>query len=293
MTYVEREGVLVTGTGRRIGWLEHGVEGGRPVGYLHGMPGSRGDLQAIYPAEALERFGLRVVAIDRGGYGDTDPAGLDRREVARDLLVVADHLEVASLDILAVSMGGTYALTAAALAPERVEKLVLVVPQALPYDDPAVVAGLDPAEQEEVARALGGPAADYEADYRAAAMRGATDSLALLRDVSAGWHPLEHRLAASDWAVRVARSLQRGLAGGHRGYYEDSLRTVRPLEVDLADVRCPVRIIAGTVDDWEPVANARRLAERLDDVALVELVGMGHFGPWVFPELVLGLLVGG
>lgn len=293
MAYVEREGVLVTSTSRRIGWLEFGPEDGRPVGYLHGMPGSRRDLRGIYTPEDLERFGLRIFAIDRGGYGETDPAGLDRRDVSRDLLAVAEHLGIETFAVVAVSMGGTYALTVAALAPERVDRLVLVVPQALPYDDPEVVAGLDPGEQEEVSRARGGPTPAYEQDYREAAAQGAADSRSLLREAPAHWHPLERRLVTTEWTDRVAASLEFGLAGGHRGYYEDSLRTVRPLEVDLADVRCPVRIVAGTLDDWEPVANARRLAGRLDDVALVELVGMGHFGPWVWPHLVLGLVVGG
>lgn len=292
MTYIEREGVLETNSGRRIGWAEFGPSSGRAVGYLHGMPGSRRDL-TIYAPEVLERFGLRVFAIDRGGYGESDPAGLDRRDVSRDLLTVADHLGIGSFPVIAVSMGGTYALTAAALAPDRVERLVLVVPQALPYDDAEVIAGLDAGEQEELARAKLGPTPEYEQDYREAAARMASDASPLLRTAPTGWHPLERRLVDSEWTGRIAASLEFGLARGHRGYYEDSLRTVRPLEVDLADVTCPVRIVAATKDDWEPVANARRLAAALDDVALIELQEMGHFGPWVWPEMILALVTGG
>jgi len=293
MAYVEREGVLTTDSGHRIGWTEFGEDGGRVVGYLHGMPGSRRDLQAIYSPETLARWSLRIFAIDRGGYGDTDPAGLDRRAVAGDLLTVANHLAIWSFPIIAVSMGGTYALTAAAMAPDRVERLVLAVPQALPYDDPEVIAGLNQGEQEEAARAVGGPTDEYEQDYRDAAAALGDDCRPLLREAPAGWHPLEQQLVKTEWTDRIAASLQFGVGTGHRGYYEDSLRTVRPLEIDLADVRCPVRIVAATADDWEPVANARRLAAALDDVALIELREMGHFGPWVWPELVLALVVGG
>lgn len=113
-----------------------------------------------------------------------------------------------------------------------------------------------------------------------------------MRDAPTNWHPLEQRLVATAWGERVGASPEFGLSRGHRGYYEDSLRTVRPLEVDLADVRGPVRIIAGSKDGWEPIGNAHRLAARLDDVTLMELHGMGHFGAWVRPELVLALVVG-
>lgn len=293
MTYVEREDVLVTEAGRRIGWIEFGPSAGRPVGYLHGMPGSRRDLHAVFSRDLLERFGLRIFAIDRGGYGDTEPAGLDRRDVARDLLTTADHLGIDSFTVLAVSMGGTYALTVAALAPERVDRLVLVVPQALPYDDPEVIAALGPDEQDEVVAARRGHTAEYEQRYVAETAQLAGDCVSLVRDAAANWHPLEQQLVATAWGERVGASLEFGLSRGHRGYYEDALRTVRPLEIELADVRCPVRIVAGSRDEWEPIGNARRLAERLSDVTLMELHGMGHFGAWVWPDLVPALVVGG
>ena len=65
-----------------------------------------------------------------------------------------------------------------------------------------------------------------------------------------------------------------------------------PLDFDLADVRCPVRAIHGTIDDLEPYANLERLQARLADCVLVALPGMGHFGPWLWPDAIFGLLTG-
>ncbi|MFZ2015476.1 MAG: alpha/beta hydrolase, partial [Nocardioides sp.] len=76
------------------------------------------------------------------------------------------------------------------------------------------------------------------------------------------------------------------------GLLEDGLRTVSPLEFDLSDVRCPVRAIHGTIDDLEPYANLERLAAQLADCAVVALPGMGHFGPWLWPDSIMGLLSG-
>lgn len=286
------EGILPVADGRTVGWKLRGPESGRVVGYLHGQPGSRKDI-AAFTDETLNRFDVRLLAIDRAGYGDTSPVGLDRRDVARDLLSVADHLGVDELPVMAVSMGGVYALTVAALAPERISKVVLISGHVLPYDSPDVVAALSPAEQADLALLLGGRAPEMEAEYSAAAAAARADAAELIRGMAAGWHPLERALMDTPWLDAVAESVAFGLSQGHVGYLEDGLRTVRPLEFSPADVVCPVRAIHGTVDDLEPYVNLERLAAQLDDCVVVALPGMGHFGPWLWPDAVLGLLTGG
>lgn len=292
MEFIEREGLVVSPDGRRIAWAERGPAHGQPIAYLHGMPGSRKDVVALFTDESLERRDLRLFSIDRAGYGDTDPAGLDRRDVARDVITVADHLGIGSFATLAASMGAIYALTLAALEPDRVTRLVLISPHALPYDDPAVIAALSAEEQADVELVRNGPSPEAEAEFAAGAKAAVADMLGLIRGVGERWSTLERDLVESSWSEPVARSLAFGLSTGHAGYYEDAVRTMRPLEVDLADVRCPVRIMHGSLDDWEPIINTRRLAARLHDVALLELHGLGHFGPWLWPDSVLGLLTG-
>lgn len=46
------------------------------------------------------------------------------------------------------------------------------------------------------------------------------------------------------------------------------------------------------MDDLEPYANLRRLAPLLADFQVVALPGLGHFGPWLWPDVMLGLLSG-
>lgn len=43
-------------------------------------------------------------------------------------------------------------------------------------------------------------------------------------------------------------------------------------------------------DDLEPFVNLERLAAQLDDVVILALQGMGHFGPRLWPDLILSLL---
>lgn len=294
MAFVEREGVLTTSAGRRVGWLERGVAGGRPVGYLHGQPGSRRDVR-LFGEDQLTRHGVRLFSIDRAGYGDTDPSGLDRREVAADLLEVADHLDVDRFMVLAVSMGGIYALAAATLARERVTRIVLISGHVLPYDDPDVEAALSEAERADLALLRNGPSEELDKAYADGAA-GAADiegALTLLKELAETMSGPERAVVGDpSWGRRVAESVAFGLSAGHRGLLDDGLRTIRPLEFSLADVRCPVRAVHGTIDDLEPYANLLRLERMLTDFAHLAIPGMGHFGPWVWPDLSFALLDG-
>jgi pimeloyl-ACP methyl ester carboxylesterase len=283
--------VLDVAGGRSVGWLLRGPEDGTVVGWFHGQPGSRRDVRA-FSDEVLARFGIRLLAIDRAGYGDTSPVGLDRREVARDLLEVADHLGVGELPVMAVSMGGVYALTLAALAPERVTRVVLLSAHVLPYDDPDVVGRLSAAEQADLQLIRQGRTPEVEAAYAAGAASMVEDPVGLLRTLAASWGSREQSLVETEWATAVAESIAFGLSAGHSGLLEDGLRTVLPLEVDLSQVSCPVRAVHGTSDDLEPYANLERAAAQLSDCVLIALPGMGHFAPWLWPEAVLGLLSG-
>ena len=291
MEYLEDEGVLAAPDGRAIGWMLRGPAEGRVVGWFHGQPGSRRD-QLVFSAETLSRHGIRLLSIDRAGYGETSAAGSDRRDVARDLLTVADHLDVREFPVMAVSMGGVYALALAAIAPARITKAVLISCHVMPYDDPEIVAGLSEAEQADVLALQGGRAEELEAAYAAVAAQVASDPVRLLNELAEGWGRREQSLVRTPWATAVAESIAFGLAPGHRGMLDDGMRTVRPLEFDLSDVRCPVRAIHGTIDDLEPYANLERAAALLADCVVIALPGMGHFGPWLWPDALLGLLAG-
>ncbi len=291
MSFAVDEGVVETADGRRIGWMRRGPTGGRVVGWFHGQPGSRREQFAL-TEETLSRFGVRILAIDRAGYGETSPAGLDRRAVARDLLTVADHLGVEEFPVMAVSMGGVYALALAALAPDRISKVILISGHVLPYDDPEIVAGLSTAEQADVAMLVGGRTPELEAEYAAAAAAMVADPVGFIRGLANGWEKREQRLVETPWMDAVADELVFGLSAGHVGMMEDGLRTVRPLEFELSEVRCPVRAIHGTMDDLEPYANLERLADQLPDCAVLALPGFGHFGPWLWPDSFFGLLSG-
>jgi pimeloyl-ACP methyl ester carboxylesterase len=285
---MNEEGVLALPSGRKVGWRLRGDASARVVAWLHGQPGSRRDTDLV-PLQALASRGIRLLSIDRAGYGDTSPTGLDRRDVAADLLAVADHVGAERFPIIAVSMGAIYALATAVLAPARVEGLVLAAGHVLPYDDPEVYGALSASEQEDVDLLRQGREA-AESAYAGAASRVLADPHGLLRRLAAGWSAAERSFADGPTGAAVADSLAFGLTAGYEGMLDDGLRTIRPLEFDLDDVRCPVVAIHGESDDLEPYVNVRRLATRLPGLRIIAMPDMGHFAPWVWPGIPLDVL---
>ena len=234
---------LVTAVGRRIGWLARGPDEGTPVLYLHGWPGSRLE-QRVVPDAVLDRFGVRLISVDRPGWGNTDPLPGLRSERVMDVLAVCDALEVERFPIMGVSCGGSSGRTEELVSGCREERELFLTGD--PYTDFAE--GLSPAEQ--------------------------------------AWYAQPAVLEG------VAAEMREGFRTGVEGHVDDSLICVQSLDVDVSTIRCPVRAVHGAIDDWEPLPNLTRFLDRIDDTQLIVLDGMGHFGPHLYPDLLIALATG-
>jgi 2-succinyl-6-hydroxy-2,4-cyclohexadiene-1-carboxylate synthase len=99
---------------------------GFPLLLLHGFTGSS---STWHPFTSFLAKSSSMVMVDLIGHGQTDsPADLRRYnilEVAKDLKVLLDKLEIEKTDLLGYSMGGRLAIAFAATYPDRVRKLVL------------------------------------------------------------------------------------------------------------------------------------------------------------------------
>ncbi|HMA35146.1 MAG TPA: alpha/beta hydrolase [Chloroflexia bacterium] len=111
--------------GRRLGFAEWGDPAGRPVFLFHGTPGSR---LSRYPDESLARArGVRVITVDRPGYGLSDfQPGRRLLSWPDDVAALADALELPRFAIVGVSGGGPHALACAVQLPPRLTAVALV-----------------------------------------------------------------------------------------------------------------------------------------------------------------------
>jgi pimeloyl-ACP methyl ester carboxylesterase len=272
--------------------LQRGPSDGVPVLYLHGMPGSRGE-QRVFPDEVLADVGVRIISVDRPGWGDTDPRPGDRPTRARDALDVADALGLERFVAMGLSSGGSYALTLGAVAPDRVERVVLACGQ-MPYDDEDAVQDLIP-EQLALLPVLGkGRSGLVDQLMTAWCESLLADPLGVLEQSVGSFSEEELALLAEPWWRDVlTEEIRAGCRAGIEGAVDDLLAWPTPFEVDLADVRCPVRAIHGTADDWEPIANLRRILSQIPQAQLIEVEGMSHLAPEVHARTTLSLAVDG
>jgi pimeloyl-ACP methyl ester carboxylesterase len=116
----------ITLDGARMRYLRDGS--GPPLLLLHGLLGYSFSWRYVIPALAQH---ATVHAVDMLGVGFSDrPGNLDfsLRGNAERLLRFLDAVGVTSCDLLGTSHGGAVAMMGAALAPERIRKLILVAP---------------------------------------------------------------------------------------------------------------------------------------------------------------------
>lgn len=121
---------VLVGAGGRVHLLEKGA--GPPLVLLHGTGSSAGFLVPLLN----ELHGVHAIAPDLPGQGLSDPIDLPRDRYRQTAVAwldgLLDALELDSTTLLGHSGGGVWALWYALAHPDRVERLVLIGPPALP-----------------------------------------------------------------------------------------------------------------------------------------------------------------
>jgi 3-oxoadipate enol-lactonase len=242
---------------------------------LHGQPGSPADWQQVV-ARLPAR--LHAVAPDRPGYGSSKlpPGGFAAN--ARAVLDDLDSRGIERAVLVGHSYGGGVALSAASLAPGRVEAVVL-----LASVGPGCVNGWD--------RLLAAPGAG---ELCALVAWRLTPWIARAR---LGWlgrrrcrppRPDEHvNWQVWDHAGRGNGKLWRTFLAEQRAM----MRELGDLEHAIPSVRAPVLLLADPRDTLVPVATARRLARALPDARLRLVQGAGHHLPRRAPDAVADAIV--
>jgi pimeloyl-ACP methyl ester carboxylesterase len=110
----------LTQDGRRLAYAETGDLDGPPVFAFHGIPGSRSDFERLFGPEGLAGSGVRVIGIDRPGFGASDFQQNRRfQDWPGDVATVADHLGIDRFAVLGYSAGGPYVIACARALPDR------------------------------------------------------------------------------------------------------------------------------------------------------------------------------
>jgi pimeloyl-ACP methyl ester carboxylesterase len=262
--------------GRALSFTGYGADSGQPAIYCHGWPSSR--LEAAFLHDAALSAGLRLIAIDRPGFGDSSHQPRRRLiDWPADVAAFADALGLATWRMIGVSGGAPYALSCARALPDRVLGV-------------AIIGGLGP---------LTGPAVEGMSAARVALLRnGLQQPWLLAGELSAlrlwlQWHPTSfiRRFARGypprdqslvlqpqyqvQWRAMVLEAFRHGA----RGPVHDAALLSGEWGFALEDIRCRVELWHGTRDTIVPVGFGHLLAAAMPNCRARFLADDGHFSP--------------
>lgn len=238
-------------------------EGSGPPVLLSASLGTTATMWA--PQRERLREHRRVISYDHRGHGDSPvPPGPYRLDdLTADAVALLDSLQIAEVDIVGVSLGGTVGLALAVEHPDRVRSLVTVN---------APVFADDPEFWRRRAAAV-----------RAEGMGIATAGLL------GRWYSPADAAAPSILIARTVSGVDRLDPKGYAACCEAIAET--DLRDRLAGIRCPVLAVNGLADAVVPAHHADLIAAGVPGAHGVALPGAGHLLTQEIPDELHDLLL--
>jgi pimeloyl-ACP methyl ester carboxylesterase len=225
-----------------------------------------------------------VLAVNRPGYGRSDPAASEHSSVADDLVAVADLLDIERFAVLGMSLGGPYALACAARHPHRITAAGVVAAPAMSLGPPWHRDDLTPEKQTFFARLVSCPVEEamelmrpeFE-DFVATVSPQDPDDVAVAERWNRGLHPLDLAVLSELTSAELAASAREALVSSD-GYLRDAAITFRGWDFAIEHVRCPTWFWYGDQDANAPSRNGRWFTDRVPDATLVVRPDTAHLG---------------
>ncbi len=251
--------------GRRAQLWLGGADDGPLVLFFHGCPDTRH--VAMTGHDAAVAAGVRLLCVNRPGYGASDAHASTQGSVADDAVQVAWSVGHERFAVLGMSIGCSYALATAARHPDRVTALGLVA---------ASYGRLEPGSvDEQVARYRPG----FE-EYVAGVRPDDSDDAALAARFLARLPEADAALLSRLPTSEVAASVREALVV-HEGYLRDAALAFSPWDHQPGEVRCPVRLWFGELDDRASASAAMPLVDRLPDAEVTVRPATTHLATLV------------
>lgn len=262
--------------GRTLGYALAGAPQGEPVVTFHGLPGSR--MESLLFHQAAEKLNLRIITADRPGYGLSTPKPQRTLlQCSDDVACLADHLGLASFNMIGVSGGAPCALACGARIARRIKKL-------------AIVCGLGPLYHTGLTRAMRTPTAMslWLAHHLPMLMKilvgvpvlaTAKFSPQLLLNIIGLFNGGADKILLADSQVRkiLDLTIREAFRQGMIGAVTDMQLYTQPWGFQLKDITMPVELWHGDNDKVVPLSHGQYVYDHLTDSQLTVVPGEGHF----------------
>jgi esterase len=250
--------------GWRFHYLDRGAADAPAVLLLHGFNQTCHSWDEIAPR--LVSDGLRVVAMDQRGHGDSDPArdgDYGREAMADDVARLADALAIERFVVVGMSMGAVHAALAAVRHPAHVRGLVLV---------------------------------DWAPEVEARGITAIAQIAALVfpsfEAAVAAMHTFNPRRSIENLRARLARSMREDADGQWRWKVDAAGLAVHPRFREppdtmwraLEQIACATLVVRGAESDVLSAAAAERVARTVPRAELCTVAAAGHAVPGDNPD---------
>lgn len=273
--------------GRHLAYAQYGPSNGKAVIAFHCIPGSR--LELIGDATLLAELNIRLIVVDRPGYGRSDfLPGRRLLDWPDDVSQLADALHLDRFSILGFSGGGAHAAACAVRIPQRLNRVALIGSTA-PFDAPGVLAGMLPQNRALFELA----AADYQQlEQQLAPVATTAEAVLGLLEAPA---PAADRaiFAGEPFRSRYLENLAEAIRQGLTGFAYDMSLIARPWGFDPADIDVPVSLWHGEDDLNAPLAMGRYLADTIPRCQADFMPGEGHWLMFAHSRAILQRLTAG
>ncbi len=293
MTRFDNQEFIYLADGRKLGYQQYGDKKGFPILGFHGTPGSRLWFEEDDPVS--QKFGIRLITVDRPGYGISDPK--PHREIKDfngDIQELVNHLEVSPFSAFGVSGGGAYALSLGC-TDNNIHKIGLVASVSPFWKG-------KPSKNMARANRLGVFLARHlpwllKRSYKYQKQILETDPDSYKRSISSN----KKHLCKSDQEVIMREPvLEAMILQMKEAFRTSSSEVVNELKllsddwnVDLSKLQVPIEVWHGKEDTLSPLVGIQELIEKipLKNVHLLE--DKGHFldeDPGVWKDLLKSLM---
>jgi pimeloyl-ACP methyl ester carboxylesterase len=236
---------------------------GEPVIMIPGIGDLRGEYRFLAPE--LTRAGYRVITLDLRGHGESSAVWPEYtvKAVADDILALIDHLKAGPATVIGTSFAPAAALWAAAEAPEKVRRLVLI--------------------SGHLEAATGQTFSEKAQNTLLKLMVSGPWKTRVWETFYASWYPSEKPQDFDDYRAELRANIR------EPGRFE-AIKTLLFADRDglaerLGNVKAPALIVMGTKDTHfkDPAAEAERIANKVSgQIRLIE--GAGHYPHAEMPD---------
>jgi pimeloyl-ACP methyl ester carboxylesterase len=273
-------GVFHLSDGRALGYAEWGD--GAPVFGFHGTSLSR---LADLGEDAPRRAGVRLILVDRPGYGLSDhQPERTLLDWPRDIAELADTLGIDRFAVFGMSGGGPHSAACAYALADRVSALGLVSCPAPVWDRPELLFSAPPHRRPLIELARRDPdlvARRLLEDCRVELKRNGSGK---------GGRPNADRavMADPDMRARLEAATRETVERGPEGYARDLfLLYVAPWGFRPEEIQVPTQIWHGDADEAVSPRIAEFFAEAIPASRLHLIPGAGHLLLWSHAEEIL------